>query len=174
MKKLNKHSKKKLGLRNKKNASRRIYYSQFVTLFYIRNTNITLERDATEILRMLKELQQLTNRSRLIFSTYCSLSQHNLWQSVLEDISNNIKYIRIQFEYILENIIKKIKSIQFYSGSKTILIRMNWQPIIENLFSWQVRFYRKKKDYHGGQVSVTFMRKFFLYSLLLPGCAGLN
>jgi hypothetical protein len=121
MKKLIKHSKKKLGLRNKKNASRRIYYSQFVTLFYIRNSNITLERDATEIFRMLKELQQLTNRSRLIFSTYCSLSQHNLWQSVLEDISNNIKYIRIQFEYILENIIKKneINSILFWKQNDT-------------------------------------------------------
>ncbi|SDJ10411.1 hypothetical protein [Chryseobacterium jejuense] len=107
MKKLTKHPKSKLGLRNKKNISRRAYYSQFVALFYIRNTNITLERDATEILRMLKELQQLINRSRLVFSTYCSLSQHNLWQSVLEDLSENIKYIRMQFEYILENIIKK-------------------------------------------------------------------
>lgn len=109
MKKLTKHPKGKLGLRNKKNISRRAYYSQFVALFYFRNTNITLERDAKEILRMLKELQQLINKSRLIFSTYCSLSQHNLWQSVLEDLSGNIKYIRIQFEYILENIIKKNK-----------------------------------------------------------------
>ncbi|WP_126651659.1 hypothetical protein [Chryseobacterium aureum] len=121
MKKLPKHPKYKLGLRNKKNISRRVYYSQFAALFYMRNTNISLERDATEILRMLKELQQLTNRSRLIFSTYCSLSQHNLWQSVLEDISNNIKYIRIQFEYILENIIKKnkINSSIFWQQNKT-------------------------------------------------------
>jgi len=109
MKKLTRHPKSKLGLRNKKNISRRAYYSQFVALFYIRNANITLERDAKEILRMLKELQKLNNRSRLVFSTYCRLSQHNLWQSVLEDLSENIKYVRIQFEYILETIIKKYK-----------------------------------------------------------------
>ncbi|SMO41657.1 hypothetical protein SAMN06265171_101642 [Chryseobacterium rhizoplanae] len=109
MKKLTKHPKSKLGLRNKKNISRRSYYSQFTSLFYLRNTNITLERDAKEIIRMLKELQQLINRSRLVFSTYCSLSQHNLWQSVLEDLSGNIQNIKIQFEYILENITKKNK-----------------------------------------------------------------
>ncbi|MCW1962234.1 hypothetical protein [Chryseobacterium viscerum] len=109
MKKLTKHPKSKLGLRNKKNISRRAYYSQFVSLFYIRNTNITLERDTKEVLRMLKELQVLNNKSRLVFSTHCSLSQHNLWQSVLEDLSDDVKYIRIQFEYILENIIKKNK-----------------------------------------------------------------
>ncbi|MFZ4929368.1 hypothetical protein [Chryseobacterium sp. Mn2064] len=121
MKKLTKHPKSKLGIRNKKNISRRAYYSQFTSLFYLRNTNITLERDAKEILRMLKELQQLTNKSRLIFSTYCSLSQHNLWQSVLEGLSENIKNIRIQFEYILENMIKKnkINSIIFWKQNET-------------------------------------------------------
>ncbi|WP_223599437.1 hypothetical protein [Chryseobacterium sp. GVT01B] len=120
MKKLTKHPKKRLGFRNKKNITRRAYYSQFVALFYIRNANITLERDATEILRMLKELQQLTNRSRLVFSTYCSLSQHNLWQSILEDMSENIKNMRMQFECILENIIKKntINSPIFWQQNK--------------------------------------------------------
>ncbi|MDQ0781283.1 hypothetical protein [Chryseobacterium sp. W4I1] len=123
MKKLTKHTKSILGLRNKKNVSRRPYYSQFVALFYIRNANITLERDATEIIRMLRELQQLNNRSRLIFSTNCSLRQHNLWQSVLEDLSDNIKYVRIQFEYILENIIKKnrINSLIFWQQNKTYM-----------------------------------------------------
>ncbi|UWX61290.1 hypothetical protein N0B40_03205 [Chryseobacterium oranimense] len=121
MKKLNKHPKSRLGLRNKKNISRRDHYSQFVALFYIRNTNSILERDAAEILRMLKELQQLTNRSRLIFSTYCRLSQHNLWQSVLESMTDNIKCIRIQFEYILENVTKKnkINSSIFWQQNKT-------------------------------------------------------
>ncbi|SIS71201.1 hypothetical protein SAMN05421786_1011170 [Chryseobacterium ureilyticum] len=54
------------------------------------------------------------------FSTYCSLSQHNLWQSVLEDLSDNIKNIRIQFEFILENIIKKntINSLIFWQQNK--------------------------------------------------------
>ncbi|TZF99378.1 hypothetical protein FW781_05485 (plasmid) [Chryseobacterium panacisoli] len=121
MKKLTNHPKNKLGLRNKKNISRRAYYSQFVSLFYIRNTNITLERDTKEVLRMLKELQILNNKSRLVFSTHCSLSQHNLWQSVLEDLSDSIKYIRIQFEYLLENIIKrnKINSFIFWKQNKT-------------------------------------------------------
>jgi hypothetical protein len=109
MKKLNKHPKKRWELRNKKNSSGRTYYSQFVALFYIRNTTITLERDAKEILRMLKELQHLNNRSRLVFSTHCSLSKHNLWQSVLVDLSDNINNIRLQFEYILAHIIKKNK-----------------------------------------------------------------
>ncbi|MCS4300877.1 hypothetical protein [Chryseobacterium sp. BIGb0232] len=111
MKKPDKHPKlqNRFALRNKNNISRKACYYQFISLFYLRNTNITLERDAKEILRMLKQLQQLINRSRLVFSTYCSLSQHNLWQSVLEDLSENIKNIRIQFEYILENIIKKNK-----------------------------------------------------------------
>ncbi|RXM51728.1 MULTISPECIES: hypothetical protein [unclassified Chryseobacterium] len=120
MKKLTKHPKKRLGFRNKKNITVRASYSQLFALFYIRNANITLERDAKEILRMLKELQQLINRSRLVFSTYCSLSQHNLWQSVLEDLSENIKNIRIQFEYILGNIIKKnkINSLIFWQQNK--------------------------------------------------------
>lgn len=122
MKRPNKHLKPKnrFGLRNKKNTSRKVYYSQFVSLFYIRNTNITLERDTKEVLRMLKELQILNNKSRLVFSTYCSLSQHNLWQSVLEDLSENIKNIRIQFEYIQENMIKKnkINSYIFWQQNK--------------------------------------------------------
>lgn len=111
MKRPNKHLKPKnrFGLRNKKNTSRKVYYSQFVSLFYIRNTNITLERDTKEILRMLKELQILNNKSRLVFSTHCGLSKHNLWQSVLVDLNDNIQYIRLQFEYILDNIIKKNK-----------------------------------------------------------------
>lgn len=113
MKKLNKHPKSRFQLRNKKNISRRNYYSQFVSLFYIRNTNITLEKDATEILRMLKELQNLNNKSRLVFSTHCSLSKHNLWQSVLVNLSDNIHYFKLQFEYILENIVKKNKTNSF-------------------------------------------------------------
>ena len=120
MKKLKKLPNNRLGIRNKKNILRRTYYSQFVALFYIRNTTITLERDVTEILRMLKELQHLNNRSRLIFSTHCSLSKHNLWQSVLDDLNDNIKYIKIQFEYLLENIIKKnkINSSVFWNQNK--------------------------------------------------------
>lgn len=154
MKKLIKHPKSKSGLRNKKNISRRAYYSQFTSLFYLRNTNITLERDAKEILRMLKELQQLINKSRLIFSTYCSLSQHNLWQSVLEDLSENIKNIRIQFEYILGNIIKKnkINSLIFWQQNKfytdemevihkkLILLTIQVLPEEERL-SWKVNIY---------------------------------
>ncbi len=58
---------------------------------------------------MLRELQTINNKSRLVFSTHCSLSRHNLWQSVLFDLNDNIQHIRIQFEYILENIIKKNK-----------------------------------------------------------------
>lgn len=109
MKKLTKDAKIKRGLRNKKNISRRSYYSQFTSLFYLRNANITLERDAKEILRMCKELQQLINKTRLVFSSNCRLSQHNLWQSILEDLCDHLKNIRIQFEYVLQNIIKKNK-----------------------------------------------------------------
>lgn len=109
MRKPNKHPKSRFQLRSKKNTSRRTYYSQFVSLFYIRNANVTLEKDATEILRMLKELQNLNNKSRLVFSTHCSLSKHNLWQSVLVNISDNIHYIKLQFEYMLGNIITKNK-----------------------------------------------------------------
>ncbi|MCJ7935903.1 MAG: hypothetical protein MUW56_20315 [Chryseobacterium sp.] len=110
MKKINNRQKNRFGLRNKKNITRRAYYSQFVALFYIRNTNITLDRDAAEILRMLKELQNLNNKSRFIFSTHCSLSKHNQWQSILVRLSDTIKYIKLQFEYIRENIIKKDKT----------------------------------------------------------------
>lgn len=120
MKKLTRPPKNKWRLRNKKNISKRTYYTQFVSLFYIRNTNITLERDAREVLRMVKELQILNNKSRLVFSTHCSLSKHNLWQSVLADINNNIHYIRLQFEYIAENILtkNKINSSIFWQQNK--------------------------------------------------------
>ncbi|UKB82077.1 hypothetical protein LF887_13785 [Chryseobacterium sp. MEBOG06] len=123
MKKLNKHPKNRFGLRNKKNISRKAYYSQFVSLFYIRNTNITLERDATEILRMLRELNSLNNNSRLVFSSHCSLSKHNLWQTVLQDGNDSIQYIKVQFEYILENIVKKnkINSYVFWQQNKTYM-----------------------------------------------------
>lgn len=135
MKKLNKHPKNRFGLRNKKNISRRAYYSQFVSLFYIRNTNITLERDATEILRMLRELHHLNNKSRLVFSTHCSLSKHNLWQTVLEDGNDSIQYINIQFEYILENIIKKnkINSSLFWQQNKIYIdnLKENNEKLIQ-------------------------------------------
>lgn len=120
MKKLTKHPKSKLGLRNKKNISRRACYTQFISLFYIRNTSITLERDAREVIRMLRELQILNNKSRLVFSTHCSLCKHNIWQSVLVDINDNIQYIRLQFEYIAENILtkNKINSSIFWQQNK--------------------------------------------------------
>ncbi|MDR6528907.1 hypothetical protein J2787_004346 [Chryseobacterium rhizosphaerae] len=109
MKKLFRHPKNKLGLRNKKNLSDRTYYSQFVALFYIRNINSTLSNDITEILRMLEELQHLNNKSRLVFSTHCALSKHNRWQSILAYISDSLGYIRFQFEYVKENITQKNK-----------------------------------------------------------------
>lgn len=112
MKKPDNHPKpqNRFALRNKNNISRKAYYSKFTSLFYLRNTNISLERDAKEILRMLRELQTLNNKSRLVFSTHCSLRKHNMWQSVLLDLNDNIQSIRLQFEYILENIIKKNKT----------------------------------------------------------------
>ncbi|WBV60113.1 hypothetical protein PFY12_13855 [Chryseobacterium camelliae] len=123
MKKLNKYSKNRFGLRYKKNVSGRVHYSQFVALFYIRNTIITLERDATETLRILKELQNLNNKSRLVFSNHCSLSKHNLWDNALSNVSNNIKYIQLQFQYLLENINNKnkINSSIFWQQNKTYI-----------------------------------------------------
>jgi hypothetical protein len=109
MKNLFKHPKNRFGLRNKKNISNRAYYSQFVALFYIRNTNINLRNNVIEILRMLKELQHLNNKSRLVFSTHCTLSKHNMWQFILANINENLGYVRLQFEYVKENIAKKNK-----------------------------------------------------------------
>jgi len=125
MKKLNKHQ-NRLKIRDEKNILRRTYYSQFVALFYIRSTNLKMEKDVTEVLRILKELQHLTNRSRLVFSTHCSLSKHNLWQSVLEDLMDNIKYLRIQFEYITENSTNKnrINSLMFWQQNEIYMHRL--------------------------------------------------
>lgn len=154
MKKLVKHPQEKLRFRNKNNISRRAYYSQFVILFYIRNANITLERDATEILRMLKELLQLTNRSKSIFSTYCNVSQQKLWQSVLVNLNENIQYIIQQFAYIRENIIKKnkINSSIFWEQNYVYmsLLTCNHEKHLqmgnqilpkEEIFSWKTDIY---------------------------------
>lgn len=98
--------KTKFRLLNKKNDSSKIQHAEFVTLIYIRNTNIVLDKDMKEVLLILKELQKLNRKSRLIFKTNCSLSKHILWESLISEINDNLNYIKLQLDYIKENTIK--------------------------------------------------------------------
>lgn len=90
----------------KKNAISKIRHAEFVSLIYIRNTNIAMDKDLQEILRILKELQVLSRKSRMVFKTNCTLSQHILWEVLINKINDNINCIRLQIEYIKENTIK--------------------------------------------------------------------
>ncbi|WP_346986222.1 hypothetical protein [Chryseobacterium sp. POE27] len=165
MKKLNKHQ-NRLKIRDEKNILRKTYYSQFVALFYIRSTNIKMEKDVTEVLRMLKELQQLTNGSRLVFSTHCSLSKRNLWQPVLGDLIDNIKYLRIQFEYIRENSTKKnrINSLMFWQQNEIYVHQL--EEIYKKLIQLAFQILPKEERLSWKTTICNFYDEIF--SLLIP------
>lgn len=96
----------KFQLLSKKNATSKIRHAEFVALIYIRNTNIALDNDLQEILQILKKLQTLNKKSRLIFKTNCTLSQHILWEALINEINDNLNHIKQQVDYIKENTIK--------------------------------------------------------------------
>ncbi|MEA1851113.1 hypothetical protein U9K52_19540 [Chryseobacterium sp. MHB01] len=98
--------KTKFRLLNKKNSLNKISHTEFVSLLYIRNTNIALNKDLEEILRILKELQKSNKKSRLVFKTNCTLTKHILWETIINEIKQNLMYIKLQIEYIKENTIQ--------------------------------------------------------------------
>lgn len=98
--------KTKFRLLNKKNSLNKISHAEFASLLYIRNTNIALNKDLEEILRILKELQKINKKSRLVFKTNCTLTQHILWETIINEINQNLMYIKLQIEYIKENTIQ--------------------------------------------------------------------
>lgn len=99
--------KNKFRLLNKKNNSSKNRHAEFAALIYIRNTNIALDKDLEEIFQIIKELQTLNKKSRLIFKTNCTLSQHILWELLINEINDNLNYIKLQLDYIKENTIKR-------------------------------------------------------------------
>lgn len=99
--------KNKFRLLNKKNDSSKNLHAEFSALIYIRNTNIALDKDLDEIFQILKELQTLNKKSRLIFKTNCTLSQHILWESLINEINDNLNYVKLQLDYIKENTLKR-------------------------------------------------------------------
>ncbi|WP_089859422.1 hypothetical protein [Chryseobacterium taeanense] len=96
----------KFRLLNKKNSLNKISHTEFASLLYIRNTNIALNKDLEEILRILKELQKINKKSRLVFKTNCTLTQHILWETIINEINQNLMYIKLQIEYLKENTIQ--------------------------------------------------------------------
>ena len=60
------------------------------------------------MLHILKDLESLNKKTRLLFETHCALNERILWEEILENLKNNLSHISQQFHYLKGNIIKKI------------------------------------------------------------------
>lgn len=80
---------------------------QFTALFYIRSTNAHLDKDLTEVLNSLKELENLNNRSGLIFKINLLPNTKNQWMTILTEINSSSALLKEQFIYLKKNIAEK-------------------------------------------------------------------
>ncbi|WP_126340424.1 hypothetical protein [Kaistella jeonii] len=88
---------------NKKKDPDKTSESYSAALFYIRNTNIELDKDLTEVLIMLKSLENLNHKICLIFISNFSTSESIIWESVIERLNDHLSQIREQLTHLKEN-----------------------------------------------------------------------
>jgi hypothetical protein len=108
MKNLVGHSKSFFGLKNRNNATARAHDTEFAALFYIRNINIELDKDLAKVLHILKGLENLNKKSKLLFETCCSLNERLLWYKILDRLDNNLVQISKQLDYLRGDTSNKI------------------------------------------------------------------
>lgn len=115
--------KSKFRVFHKKNSQTSIRHADFAALIYIRNTNIAMDKDLKEILQIISEQRVLNRKSRLIFKTNCKLSQHILWEGLINDVNDHLNNIKLQIEYLGENtiIIDRFNHLLFWNQNKTCL-----------------------------------------------------
>jgi hypothetical protein len=123
MKNLFNNSKIFLGMADREKASRNLHNSQFAALFYIRNTNIELDKDLEEVLCILKGLENLNEKSSLILTASCSPSNVLFWKPILQKIEFNLTQINHQLAYLKENIVgfAILNDFIFWSQNATVL-----------------------------------------------------
>lgn len=106
MRNLLKRTRNRMGLRDSI-KNRILQDTQFTALFYIRSTNAHLDKDLTEILNSLKELENLNRRSGVVFKINLLPETNDQWMTVLTEISNSSTLLKEQFTYLKKNIAKK-------------------------------------------------------------------
>ncbi len=103
LKNLFNHSKNLLRMINKKQDQDKTSESYSVALFYIRNTSIELDKDLAEVLILLKGLENLNHKIRLIYVSNCSTSESMIWESVIERLNNLLSQISEQLTHLKVN-----------------------------------------------------------------------
>lgn len=81
--------------------------SQFAALFFIRNINVELEKDLADIVLLLKDLENLNQKVRSVFSSTICRSKVDLWESVLNCMKDYVMHLSLQISYLKDNISKK-------------------------------------------------------------------
>ena len=99
------HSKNYLG-RNKKKSASKTAESHFAALFYIRNTNIELEKDLDIVLKMVKDLEQCSGKIREILSAASRKTKNIDWEVLVDNVNEHLNEIREQLIYLKENRVK--------------------------------------------------------------------
>lgn len=99
------HSKNYLGQNKNKSASKTAE-SHFAALFYIRNTNIELEKDLDIVLKMVKDLEQCSGKIREILSAASRKTKNIDWEVLVDNVNEHLNEIREQLIYLKENRVK--------------------------------------------------------------------
>jgi len=81
--------------------------TQFAALFYIRNTNVNLDRDLTEVLASLQESEELNKRSSIMFKINLSSKENDKCLSILSEIKDETVFLKEQLLYLKDNIVEK-------------------------------------------------------------------
>ena len=106
--------------------------SDFAALFYIRNTNIELDKDLAVVLKMVIDLEHCCTKIRLLLNAASPNKENMHWETLVEDISDHLSEIGAQLKYLKDNMLQ----------NTTLNASLFWQQT-ENLIEDLTSAYQK-------------------------------
>ena len=88
-------------------SSRNAYDSNFAALFYIKNTSLELDKELGEVLLILKKLENINGKSKIVFKNIDPAHKVKSWEPFLNNADVYYSQISEQFTYLKENLIDK-------------------------------------------------------------------
>lgn len=99
--------KQKLGLDQNKQSFSEIHNNKVTAFYYMADTTANLDKDLTKVIDSIEELEKLHKKSELIINMNIDTDENRQYESILKEINTSTSYLKQQFLYLKENIIKK-------------------------------------------------------------------
>ncbi|MBW8523775.1 hypothetical protein K0U91_00870 [Chryseobacterium chendengshani] len=99
--------KQKLDFDENKQSFSEIHNNQVTAFYYMADTTVNLDKDLTKVIDSIEVLQKLHKKSELIIKMNIDTDEDTQYISILKEINTSTSYLKQQFLYLKENIIKK-------------------------------------------------------------------